>query len=541
MLLFKIITKKISTTLKIFFSDLPSYSFPLIGDLVRRLPPIRVTNYSRKYKILVQCVYDPYFLSLFSTIVSALSNSIPLKVQLFIPASVNSSIGISPISYFLRSAFPNLLVARQWIRAYSEFSDEVGYRSVSFEFPFEDAICWLRSLVLWLTLRNSNDVENIQIEGISCGDLIIDTYLRFFPSPCLEIGNFFLFYVIWQAHRDIFRSRRYFIQQKPELYLTSYTTYIQHGIAVRVALMLGVPTISLSSLQLLSPCYPFHSKNPTNYRAQFLDRTDQRQLLLSAKNKLECRLNGGIDSATFYMNETAYSTKRLSDIDLSNSVVIFLHDFFDSPHIYQSRMLFPDFWSWACFTIETLAESGISFYIKPHPNQISLSSSVIKSLIAKYPNVNMLPARISNRQLVDNELRCGITMYGTIAHELAYLGVPSIACGIHPHVSFDFCKTASSLQEYSHLLKNSLAICYENLADVKLQVLQFYTMHYLNSSDSMLQMQDSLIELSAILQESEKSCTMDTIDQIINKLENIRAGNGFAEFLTNILRALGDE
>ena len=35
------------------------------------------------------------------------------------------------------------------------------------------------------------------------------------------------------------------------------------------------------------------------------------------------------------------------------------------------------FWEWVTFTIEKLNELGIEFFIKPHPNQISLSDSAI--------------------------------------------------------------------------------------------------------------------------------------------------------------------
>ena len=63
------------------------------------------------------------------------------------------------------------------------------------------------------------------------------------------MDRFFVWAVVWQAFRDMRRARAYFARRRPAIYLTSYTTYIEHGIAVRAALQAGVPVRAYGNLQ----------------------------------------------------------------------------------------------------------------------------------------------------------------------------------------------------------------------------------------------------------------------------------------------------
>src|SRR5262249_4742192 len=149
--------------------------------------------------------------------------------------------------------------------------------------------------------------------------------------------------------------------------------------------------------------------------------------LKEAQQQLEVRLGGGIDPATSYMRVSAYAATSEPLPDVAGAVVVFLHDFYDSPHVYD-RLVFPDFWTWVCFTIETLQQAGRKFLLKPHPNQVAPDGNALGTLTARYPGLSVLSSRISNRQLVEAGMICGVTVYGTVGHELAYMGVPCISC-----------------------------------------------------------------------------------------------------------------
>jgi hypothetical protein len=174
---------------------------------------------------------------------------------------------------------------------------------------------------------------------------------------------------------------------------------------------------------------------------------------------------------------------------LRGALVVFLHDFFDSPHVYRD-LVFADFWEWACFTIETLQQAQIPFFIKPHPNQIGLSQGALTELQRRFPALPMLSANLTNKQLVSAGMVCGVTVYGSVAHELAYLGVPTVGCARHPHISFDFCRTAATREEYARFLRESVALASDK-AMLRRQSLEFYYMHNLDIAEDQRELRDT--------------------------------------------------
>jgi hypothetical protein len=348
---------------------------------------------------------------------------------------------------------------------------------------------------MWRHLGSADELEMVTISGVTCGDLIIDTYLRFRPSPRVVISDLFMLQVLWQAHRDVRRAKHYFHSRKPLLYITTYTTYIQHGIATRVAIQEGVPVVSFGNGQefgmLHDDGYPYQVRNSLNYRRDFDLLRDPLPLLDLARTQLEARLSGGIDTATAYMKKSAYLETVNEVPNVQDAVIIFLHDFYDSPHIYPD-LVFSDFYEWVCFTLDTLRSAGIRCLVKPHPNQIALSDKVIDELLVRFPDIELIAPEITNRQLVDAGMTCAVSVYGTVAHEMAYMGVPTIACARHPHIAFDFCRTAKNRADYADLLRDALrpAISRELFRE---QALQFFVMHNLNYPPEQIKLRDALI------------------------------------------------
>ena len=311
------------------------------------------------------------------------------------------------------------------------------------------------------------------------GDLVIDSYLRFRPSPYFSIKDRFVLTLLWQTHSDIRRANDFFIKYKPSFYISSLTTYVQHGIPVRVALKVGVPVYLVSSHLVfgkkLSLDDYFHTADASSYCSIFKKLERQKEKLNMAEAQLKYRFSGGLEDEMVYMKSSSYAPSNEKLPNIKGSVVIYLHDFYDSPHVYD-EFIFPDFWSWICFTIDTFIQSEISFLVKPHPNQISLSESVVQLLLQQYPELQIISSNITNTELVDKGMTCGVTVYGSVAHELAYMGVPTICCAKHPHNSFDFCRTAKGLDEYKYLLQTT-NIQPLPLKEMQRQALAFFYMH----------------------------------------------------------------
>lgn len=443
-----------------------------------------------------QSVSDKFYFFLFGAIRARLDAHVPCRAELVVVRSVSGAIGVGWGSELKRSPLVGWLRSSPWVRAYGTMIDGVAYRCASWGNPWRLWMDWRKSAVLWQELQRQGEDRSLQIEGIEVADLIAGSYLRFRPSPEFDVKDPFVRRLIWQSLRDLRRAHTYFGQAKPRWYLTSYATYLEHGIPVRVALHHGVQVWSFGNLnsfgKRLTQVDDFHTRNFAGYRLGFdaLDRHEDR--LEAARQQLENRLSGGIDAATSYMRKSAYGQEQVDlPSDLDGAVVIFLHDFYDSPHVYPD-LVFQDFWRWVCFTIDVLQKSGTRFFLKPHPNQIALSDEALGRLRRKYPDLQWLPAHVSNVQLARAGIACGVTVYGTVAHELAYLGVPTICCARHPHHAFDFCRTARTREEYKRMLE-SYGVMPLPKVEMQRQALAFYYMNNLYGAGDERELQQAFV------------------------------------------------
>jgi hypothetical protein len=431
--------------------------------------------------IAVQCLEDPFYFGLFAAICQQLREFSGVAGELVVIRSISGAVGNGWGQRLARSSPVGSIVAAQWIRAFRGIVDRVAYRSLSFTHLPGDFLDWFRSRALWRRQCSNAEFQALRIHGVPVGDLIIDSYLRFRPSPRFDVTDPFVRRLIWQAHRDVRRAQGYFRSRRPQAYLTAYATYIEHGIAVRVALQAQVRVHSFGSFsqfgKTLSLSDWFHTTDTSGYRSIFKSLDRQQERLAQAEQGLRDRLSGQIDIATSYMNRSAYARGSDPMPDVAGATVVFLHDFYDSPHIFDN-LVFHDFWAWTCFTIDVLKQGGRKFFLKPHPNQISLSAEVLDELLTRYPGLPLLSQHITNVQLADAAIVCGVTVYGTVSHELAYLGVPSIACARHPHHGYDFCRTATSAEEYRSYLSTPEQRPI-SLPEMRRQALEFYYMNNL--------------------------------------------------------------
>jgi len=522
--------KKITNLLRLFYRFPAGERHKFLHNLLVHLQPKIKLDTSAH--IVVQCVQDPFYLTLFAYITHALRQRASVNVGLFVPQSINAAIGFNLRSIMLRSFPLNRLQINKWVRLWDVVSTKIAYRSISLRYPLADIIDAWRSYCSWRKLVSPGDLEAISIDDVPCGDLVIDSYLRFRPSPRVVVGDLFMLYVLWQAHRDVRRAQRYFRSKKPLLYITTYTTYVEHGIAARVALQEGVRLVSFGNLQEFGKFHSrddfFHTSNASSYLHNFNLLPDPSPLIEMARRQLEARLAGGIDIATSYMATPAYLKTTNEVPNVQDAVIVFLHDFYDSPHVYAD-LVFPDFWEWICFTLDTLRSAGIRCLFKPHPNQIALSDKVIDELRLRFPDMELIEPEVTNRQLVDAGMACAVTVYGTVAHEMAYMGVPTIACARHPHIAFDFCRTAKNRADYADLLRDALApvISRELL---RKQALQFFVMHNLNYPPEQIQLRDALIDAWKAFEDPLSDAT-----KLVDHFENIVKLPYFSTLINNMI------
>lgn len=485
-------------------------------------------NNSKK-KILIQGVQSLYYFGMFGLVIGEIRKKKNVSVDVYHLRSLSVVKG-SIFFNFVRLLFTNVTANFKWKHLYRAYSDGVAYSSASLSIfdPFD----FYLAIKIWLETKSNEDLMELKARNIVIGDLVYDSYLRYRPSATINLQDPFLLVILWQALRDLRRAKSYFSKFKPCIYLTSYSTYIEHGIPLRVALHNQVKVFAIThylhfikelTLEDMSVV-----KNSNNYISDFEDLPNREFLLEMAEEAIKNRLSGQVDLSNSYMKKVP-DKRYYEQIDqIKGSIVIFLHDFFDSPHCFKS-MLFCDFYEWIVFTIDFLILEKIKFCVKPHPNQMPENLHVIARLRERYPNAVFIPDDISNKYLVSNGIIAGVTVYGSVAHELGYLGLPTIACGDNPHVPFYFCKTARDIKEYKTLLKE-ISLTDINAKKSKHESLIFYHMHYFNISNKKLDLLNLLSEWNRCTHEPSS----DNL-QLENLILKIRSSDEFKFEVNNLL------
>ena len=483
-------------------------------------------------RVAVQCVEDPFYFGLFALIAKELRRSAFIESELVMVRSVNAAVGFNWRTAIMRSPLVSAVLNVQWKRAFAGLVDRIAYCSQSLRHPIADLVDWWNSVRLWLGARDEAALFGLAIQGVPVGDLIADTYLRFRPSPRFKRADLFTIRLIWQAHRDVRLARRYFGGRKPTLYLTSNCCYLQHGIPVRVALQEGVWVYAFGNEQefgkLLTKADSFHAASCDRYKEIFETLDHQAERLAQAEKELEERLNGGQDAAFRYLPTRAYAALEAeAPREIKGGVVIFLHDFYDSPH-YLPGLFFRDFWEWACVTIEELLRAGVRCYVKPHPDQIDLSDDAVRQLRKAFPEISFLSSTIANSKLAQAGMICGVTAYGKVAHELAYLGIPTICCAKHPHHAFQFSRTATTLDQYKEFLHTPSVLPIDR-SEMQRQALAFYYMHNLYGTADQLALREASNEFMKACERPD--CSEDELARLLRALPGLPAFTAFMERL----------
>ena len=451
--------------------------------------------------IVIQCVKDHYYYVLWGLLIKQFRKKHPVEVHMICTSGFVVGESRSFFAYLYGKCTQGYFSDRKWIKLFNSFCNKVGYSHSG----IIDALCHFSELFSaikkWKKIQSKEELLAFSFDTIEVGDLLYDSYLRFKPSPTVDINDPYLILVLWRAIRCYRKATNYFKNTKPALFFTSYTTYAQHGIAVRVAANLGIQVFSFGNIQDLYKKItlddPYHTKDTSQYKAIFDQLDNQKERLHEAESSLKKRLSGGVDLATFYMKQSAYQVYNEALPDLREYAVIFLHDFFDSPHVY-GELLFPDFWIWIGTTFDILLKYQIPFVVKPHPNQIPEAKLAVEKLMKLYPQVQFISSKFSNVQLVEAGMSFAVTVYGTVAHEMSYLGIPTLACGLNPHHAYSFSKVARTIDEYKTLLSNSKLLDQDG-EKMKMEALSFYYMHNLYGSAEMLELRNKTLELRTVL------------------------------------------
>ena len=309
-------------------------------------------------------------------------------------------------------------------------------------------------------------LENFKEGKIWLGDLIYDSFLKKYNLVTINIHSE-KFKVFFKNSLKLFLFWEEFFNNNKVIGISvCHSVYIT-GIPLRIAQSKKINCFAVSSFN----CDLINLVNSISYKKK-LNGTDvhfkyYKDIFFKfSKNKKNSNLMTGKKilydyisgkKRLFYLKNKTYSSEKIKYSNKKNSkikVVIFAHDFVDSPHVYGNHF-FPDFKVWFNFLNEIIKKTDYEWYIKLHPGDNNVTNKEILEFTKKNRKLKILKKNFPNNRLVNLGVSFGLTVFGTIASELAPFGIRVInASKNNPHQNFNFSINPKSLKEYEFILKN---------------------------------------------------------------------------------------
>jgi hypothetical protein len=341
------------------------------------------------------------------------------------------------------------------------------------------------------TLKTLKDFENLVVDEISIGDIFYDHYLRENNHHTIDLSDSKL---IPEIKNFIFYTKKF--KEICKTYevrtiLVSHTAY-RWAIPARIGVEydLDVYQITGESAYKISKQRPFAYTDYLDYPLMFkeLSIQERQEALNLAEARLKSRLSGevGIDmpysSKSAFQPSAFYTGRVLSDSN-KIKVLIAVHDFYDSPHPFGWN-LHEDIYEWLCELKRISKVVDYEWYIKTHPEIVGEGKQILENFVADAEHFIIIPPETSHLQLIEEGITCALTVYGTIASEYPYLGVPVVNASINnPHVKYSFSISPKSKAEYFDVITNL------DKLDTKFnknEILEYYFMHNLYPIKSLL-------------------------------------------------------
>lgn len=448
-------------------------------------------NSNLKKKILVTVINDYYWLSRV-----ALAKNNEFKDYEFIgywPEVVKPrNKSDNYLLYILKNIFRPIyyfFLKKKWFHLYKKigitkivtpeylskkYDKEIDYNKVNEKF-----------INLKKKIKTKKDILKIKIDNIYCGDLIYDSYLRFRNLPTVNTKDKYLDYIIYNTVKYNFIFKKF--SKNIDIFFSIYSTYVQHGLPVRVFLEKRKKVITDGNNQyfkILSNKDNSHVENYNNFRKDFKKIKNKKYFLNISKKLIKEYFFGRNKKSSiyYYLDKNPYEKKKITKIKNLDGV-IFLPNFFEAQREW-GKILFNDFYEWIFFTIELLKKTKLKFMIKPHPSINSInkeSKKVIDEIKLRYPELKWLNPDESNNKIFKS-IKFGISMWGSILWELAYFNKIAISCGDHPAKSYNFIFLPQNLKEFEKLVINLSTIKNKNYK--KEDIYEYIYMYILRNNDA---------------------------------------------------------
>jgi len=340
-------------------------------------------------------------------------------------------------------------------------------------------------------LNSKEDLLNLKLEGIEVGDLFYDNYMRQNSKHTVEITSNFkkilLKYLI-----DFYYWYDFFNKYNIKSVIVSHAIY-NLAIPLRIAQSRSIPSY-IASLNFIEY---FDDKRKdlfqSEYRNSFhlLSDNEKEKALSYSKKQLEGKFRGEQNLSEYRgygSNPEARKNLSLSQLETFGkkepnkkkifkengkpNVVIMAHCFYDAPHA-AGKFLFSDFYDWVVYLGKLSNETDYNWYIKKHPHSVEkkLNDEIIEKIILKYPKLQLLE-KITNNEILNDNISLLLTVHGSSAYEFSYNKIPVILGSDNtPYKNYNFCYQPKNIKDFDYAIKHFREITF---SFDKNEILRYY-------------------------------------------------------------------
>lgn len=333
-------------------------------------------------------------------------------------------------------------------------------------------------------IKTKENLQNFRLNNILIGDLIYDSYLKYYKKKTVDIHD---------------ESFLYFFQKSIEYYLLWVNFFKTHNIKAVVApqstYMAALPLRIAANLDIKSlvcdveRLYSLKKNRIRSHKeyADFYKIIKEKDVMKNiargrkeAKKRLDLRFSGKVGVDISYLGKSPYVKKEVKKnfiLKQNNKIKILVapHSFFDAPHALGNH-LFADYFEWLVYIFELSQKTDYDWYIKCHPQfhqNTDPTASIVKFLCKKYKSIKYLQPSVSHNKLISEKIDYVLTCNGTIALEYPYLGVSAINASINsPVFSFKSNYNPQSKKKLNQIIMNLKKINKKKI--FKNEILNFY-------------------------------------------------------------------
>jgi hypothetical protein len=360
-------------------------------------------------------------------------------------------------------------------------------------------------------LKTKSDICKITYKEILIGDLIYDGYLKLYNKFTIDLSDikfknyvedFVLLAKFWDDYL-LNNNIKFIIGCHP---------YYAYGLILRISLLHN----KITSYYCMGGKIFYINKNKfygglhyLDYKSYFskLLKEEKELALIKAKESLEARFSGKLGSIIkdIFPTRSAYHNnyKPVEKVLKQNQkikILVCTHQLGDCVYAYGSN-LFPDFYEWLVYLSKISEDTNYDWYIKDHPPYDNLkiiasfnrTYELTKNLFKNNKKFTYLDPTTSHHQIINDGIDFVLTIYGSVAFEYAYHGVPVLTatrnCTTAP---YKFNIHSKSIKDYENKIKNLSKI---NLEIKKEEILEYFFMHQIyNDSDCLFDKYTSFLD-----------------------------------------------